>query len=298
MVVRANHLVTPTVRMIAAMAAAAALLCACGSEPAAPTQRLSVVASNFPIAQMVAMVGGNRVKVTDLSKGADDDRTVVPSAAQKAAMGSAALIVEVGGGYQPAVEKAAGTGSRVLALRGPAGGPTAQFWLDFAAMKRASVAVQSELTKLDGAGKSVYANGEESFASVLSTLSIDYQDTLSDCPYNVVVAPDDAFEPLLAASVLKVLVVGATAPPALTDHAAAIIRNQSIPTIFSEPPLDDSRIADLSHETGAKVRPIDTLDGPPLPPEPANYSYFNRMEANLGWIAEGLRCSAASAGNQ
>lgn len=280
-----------------ALAAGALTGCGGGASSPPPAHLLSVVATNFPLAQMTSEVGSNRVRVTDLASRAPDDRTIVPTPAQVSLMKGAALVVDVGGGYQPAVEKAAGSAPHVLSLRGPARGG-AQFWLDPPAMLRAAGAVRAALSRIDAAGAKTYTNGYDAFASVMSTLSIDYETTLSDCPDQTMIAPNAAFGEVMKASALHVLTVAPGASRSTISSAASTIRYQSLPTVFSEPPLSDPALVSLAHLTHDKVRPLDTLDGPAPAPEPANYSYFNRMESDLGWIAGGLQCASVAAGGQ
>jgi zinc transport system substrate-binding protein len=274
--------------VVAPLAAAG---CSASAAPP-PAPLINVVATNYPLAQLVTQLGGNRVRVTDLAAGAPDDRTVAPTPAQVAQLQKAALVVEIGGGYQPAVEKAAGAGPRVVPLRSPAGGDP-QFWLDPALMARAVAPVERALTRLDPAGRRVYANGAQAFRALLSTLSIDYQETLSDCQARVFVAPDRAFAPVMTAAAIGLLVLRPGASPAALATATATVRNDALPTIFSEPPLNDPAIAAVARRAPARVRPLDTMDGPLLPRQPGQDTYYSRMGTDLGWLASGLQCSAA-----
>jgi zinc transport system substrate-binding protein len=255
---------------------------------------LNVVTTNFPLAQLVANVGGNRVTVTDLSKGAADDRAVDPSPAQVAELRHAALVVEVGDGYQSRVEAAAGAGPGVLALLPRLGGVrpghSAEFWLDPTAMRAATGIVAGALRGADPAGAQAYANGDEDFTAVLSTLDIDFQNTLSDCPNKVVFTPDDALAGLATRYQLRLDVLAANATPGAVARAATLVRDRSLTTVFSEPPVTDPALAALAGDTHTKLLALDTMDGAAPPPEPSGYSYFNRMEGDLARLSTGLRC--------
>ena len=277
------------------MALLVAAVAGCGGGGGAPpAHRLNVLATNFPLAQLVTNVGGDRVTVSDLSAGAADDRTVDPLPAQVAELHHAALVVEVGDGYQPEVEAAAGAGPGVLALLPRLGGVrpghSAEFWLDPTAMRAATTIVAAALRAADPMGSQAYANGDNDFTAVLSTLDIDFQNTLSDCQHKVVFAPDDALVALAARYQLSLDVLAPAATPGAVARAATLIRDQSLTTVFSEPPVADPALAALAGDTHTKLLALDTMDGPPPPPEPAGYSYFNRMEGDLARLSTGLQC--------
>lgn len=284
-------------RVLAVLAAVALLAAGCGSASKAtpaPAARLTVVASNVPLAQLAASVGGDRVTVTDLSQGAPDDRTVTPTAAQVSQLHAAALVVDVGDGYQPHVEAVAGSAPGVLRLAPALGaGTPPQFWLDPPTMGRAASLVAAALGHLDPAGAGPYHQGATDVTDQMSSLQIEVQSDLADCPHTLVVAPDDAFGPLARGASLKLVAVPEGAS---TTAASNQIRATSLPTLFSEPPVADTTLAALARSDHVALHALDTMDGPPPDPRLATASYLSRMEQNLHVLAGGLYCTSGGNG--
>ncbi len=270
--------------------------CGGSSRAAAPVARIAVVASNFPIAQLLEGVGGSRVTVTDLSQGAADDRTVTPTPAQRTQLRTAALVVDVGAGYQPAVEAATATTPlpHRLSLAPALGTAKApQFWLDPPTMARAASLVAAALSAVDPAGGHQYHQGATDVSDQMSSLQIDVQSALADCPHTLLVVPDNAFARLAGRAGLHLLSVPADASTKAVDAATAQIRNLTLPTIFSEPPVSDAALAAVARTTHVALHPLDTLDGPAPNAKLANASYFERMDDNLHVLAGGLYCSSS-----
>src|ERR1700694_1482362 len=95
------------------------LLCAltagCGGSGHASGKK-SVVAAFYPLAFAAQTIGGDKVDVVNLTPaGAEPhDLEVTPSAVRE--LRSAELVLLLGHGFQPQLEKAAGTGGKVVLL--------------------------------------------------------------------------------------------------------------------------------------------------------------------------------------
>lgn len=265
-------------------------LAACGgsgSTAAADAPRVTVAATNWPLSELVHEVGGSHVRVTDLAAGAPDDRAITPNAAQKATLGSAQLVVEVGGGWQPKVEAAAGDGPGVLALGHQGSATGSQVWLAPQVMEHAATALGAKLEALDPAAAGAFRNGVRNFNDNMSSVGIDYQSSLGDCQYQTLFVPDDAFGAAAAQYALRLHVVA----PGGVHAAAGPAEAQSYHAIFAEPPLGAPQMAQLAAQGHAKLGQLDTMDGPPIKTEPANSTYVDRLEANLKYLTGALYCA-------
>jgi zinc transport system substrate-binding protein len=287
--VRSRGTSAPLTAALAGMALAGLAGCGGSSAPAA-APRLHVVATNFPMAELVHSVGGSRVAVIDLAQGAPDDRSIVPSPAQTTALHSAQLVVEVGGGWQPQVEAVAGTGPRVLALGHQGTATGSQIWLDPVNMEAAAQALATKLAALDPAGAGAYRNGVRDFNDNLSSISVDYQSSLGDCEYSVIFTPDSAFATLATRYGLRLHSVPAGSDTSTLNAAAAVASTQSFHALFSEPPLPSPQINALAARGKSTVGQLDTMDGPPIKAEPASSTYLDRLEANLTYLTGALYC--------
>jgi ABC-type Zn uptake system ZnuABC Zn-binding protein ZnuA len=280
-----------TLAAVVTLALGTTALAGCGGSPAAASAPvLRVAATNFAMAELVHGVGGSRVAVTELAKGAPDDRTVDPSPTQVDELRSAQLVVEVGGGWQPQVEAIAGTGPRVLALGHQATATGSQVWLDPLTMEAAAQELAAKLIALDPAGASTYRNGVRDFDDNLSSVSVDYQSSLGDCEYNTVFTPDSAFAAVANQYGFKLHSVPAGGGAVALRSAAAAAATQSFHGLFSEPPLSSPQMGALAARAKSSVGELDTMDGPPIKAEPATSTYVDRLEANLTYLTGALYC--------
>ena len=83
------------------------LAAGCGSSEDEPDDRVDVVAALFPLAEVVRAVGGTSVGVTDLTPPGVEPHDVELRPSDVERIQDADLVVVIGGGFQPAVERAA-----------------------------------------------------------------------------------------------------------------------------------------------------------------------------------------------
>jgi zinc transport system substrate-binding protein len=275
--------------------AVAVVLPACGgTRVRAPV--ISVVTTIYPLAQAVAAIGGSTVSVVDLAAPGVDPRTQTLTAAQAAQLRQAAVVFEVGGGFQPAEEQAAAAAPSVVALAprfGPAGDGA---WLDPVVMGRVAPVIAHALTAANPAAASEYRNGAQDFSALLGSTAIDYQGGLGDCAKKDVAAPDGTLGAVASEYHLSLHQLGTSpAPtPAQATAAAATVSSAGITTVFSEPWVSDATVRAAAEASGAKVRELDTLEAPPAGGWPKGSTYFSLLATNLGTLSSALVCQTNS----
>jgi zinc transport system substrate-binding protein len=257
----------------------------CGGARAAGG-RERVVASFYPLAFAAQAIGGTAVDVQNLTPpGAEPhDLEVTPGDVQD--LKAARLVLLMGHGFQPQLEDAAGSGSRVLRLldtpglgRSPDGDP--HVWLDplryalivkriGAALGRPAPAalLVVRLKRLDGA----------------------YRRGLGHCARRTIVTSHAAFGYLASRYGLRQVAVTGLVPdteptPGALVQAIDAVRASGATTVFTEP-LVSTRVADtVARETGKARATLDPLEG-----QPAHGDYFTVMRTNLGEIRKALGC--------
>src|SRR5262245_36458655 len=142
----------------------AALAAGCGSP--GDDGRLEVVASFYPLAFAAEQIGGDRVSVTNLTPAGAEPHDIELNAKDVTRIDQAKLVVYLGDGFQPAVEKAIGQAPGrdldVLEGLGVAVGHDPHVWLDpvlysrvvarvgaSLGMSRAAKRLERRLAKLD-----------------------------------------------------------------------------------------------------------------------------------------------------
>jgi len=261
-----------------------------GPVPPGGPARIEVVASVFPLAQLVSYIGGSYVHVTDLPGAGVQPQGLVITKAQRALIERASLVVDVGDGYQPEIEQAAAKARHHISLL-PAVSKEVlpyQFWLDPALMSDAASHIAKALDEVDPAASHDFDNGLRDFQSVASSIESDFDDTLSDCSYDHFVTADDAFGRMAAEFDLVDVPVDTTG----VAKTLSAMSTYSITDVVSEVGVSSSeldRVAQLAHAQMASVDPMELTP----PPGTTSLSYFATMEMNLTNLEGPLACNTS-----
>ncbi len=292
----AGRAALPTIALAAVALATSATGCGATAHlqagprrPAAGGPVVEVVASAYPLAQLASYVGGKDVRVADLAGPGVAPRGLELTAAQRQEVARAAVVLDVGDGYQPEVETA--PARRRLSLL-PAVSRQArpyQFWLDPSLMARAATQVAAVLAQVAPSARAQFANGARDFQSVASSLQADFQSTFSQCNRNQLVTADDAFGRMAAAYGLVDIAVDRS-PVA---QVVALVKKDHVPVIFSEVGVTSARVGKVAAAAGVPVKSLDPLEVAPA--EGARpQSYFDVMEKDLTAMESALACDISS----
>jgi zinc transport system substrate-binding protein len=268
----------------------AALAAGC-SESGNATGKKRVVAAFYPLAFAAQEIGGDKVEVANLTPaGAEPhDLEVTPSTVRQ--LRGADLVLLLGHGFQPQLEKAAGgSGSTLLLLdtpglrRYPNGDP--HVWLD---PVRFSLIVKR-------IGSALHAPGPtQRLVAQLQELDGEYRRGLAHCARREIVTSHEAFAYLGERYGLhQVAITGLTpeAEPSPRDleHVVSLVRSTHATTIFFET-LVSPRIAEtVASETGAKTAVLNPIEGLKPDEAKAGENYFTVMRSNLAHLRAALGC--------
>lgn len=296
---------------------------------AAPPRRLSVVASFYPLAEWAAAVGGERVAVQNLTPAGSEPHDFEPTPGDLRRIREADVVVTLGAGFQPAVDRALAwlTGRQVrfvategLRLRtseearghdeaagGRAGGATSDgrqpgdlvwdphVWLDPLLAKAIVAGLAAALARADPAGRAVYEANARAYAARLEALDATYRQTLAACRRRELVTSHASFGYLVARYGLEQEAIGGISPEAepTPGRLAALVnfvRTHDVRYIFTET-LVSPRVAEtLARETGVSTLVLNPLEGLSSRELALGKDYFSVMEENLRSLATGLEC--------
>jgi zinc transport system substrate-binding protein len=251
-----------------------------------------VVTSVYALTQLVSYVGGNAVRVVDVTPPGAQPQGLAMTTAGRRAVEGAALVVDVGDGYQPQVESAAKSARRHLAVL-PAVSKQAkpyEFWLDPYLMAKAAVLIANSLTAADPAGRTEFVNGSRNFQSVASSIESDLDSTFTSCQRNEFVTADGAFERFASSFDLVDVAVDAMG----VKKTTALVRQNSLPAVFSEVGVQSTELLEVARNTGATVQSLDPMEVAPFPGAPAPLSYFAATEYNMTTLEGPLACDTSS----
>jgi zinc transport system substrate-binding protein len=253
--------------------------------------RSNVVAAFYPLAYAAEQIGGPGIHVTNLTPAGAEPHDLELSPDDVAAVKNAGLVLLMGHGFQPQLERAARTANgRSLALLDSPGidrqGNDPHVWLD---PLRYALIVRAIGNALDA------KPAAERLVARLHALDRDYRTGLAHCVRREIVTSHAAFGYLAQRYGLRQISVEGLSPeaePAPKELARVIarVRASGATTVYAEP-LASPRIArTVSRETAATVAVLDPLEG--LTPRSAarGADYFTVMRANLAALRRGLGC--------
>jgi zinc transport system substrate-binding protein len=268
----------------------AAALAACGGTGSEDSDASTVVASFYPLAYAARSVAQPDTRVVNLTPAGVEphDLELSPKAVQT--IRSADLVLLLGDGFQPQVERSAGSGDRVLELLEAPGvrrlSDDPHVWLD---PIRYAVLVERIATVLDRpeAGGGLVAR--------LRRLDRDYRRGLRSCTRREIVTSHDAFGYLADRYGLRQVAITGLSPeaeptPRRLQEVIDAVRQTGATTVFFET-LVSPRIAEtVAREAGARTAVLNPIEG--LTPDETDRGedYFSLMRANLRALRTALAC--------
>jgi zinc transport system substrate-binding protein len=267
------------------------LAAGCGSASSSAGNREKVVAAFYPLAYAAQEIGGDKVEVENLTPAGAEPHDLEISPRDVRDLSEADLVLLLGHGFQPSLEKAAGNGDKVLALldtpglnRFSNGDP--HVWLDpqryILIVRRIGSALHEE-------------SSTRGFVTRLGALDRDYRRGLAHCPRREIVTSHEAFAYLSQRYGLRQVAITGLTPeaepsPRALQHVIELVRETHATTIFFET-LVSPRIAEtVARETGAKTAVLDPIEGLTPAEQRRGEDYFTVMRANLANLRVALGC--------
>ena len=262
--------------------------------------RPSVVASFYPLAEAAQRIGGDRVRVENLTPPGAEPHDLELTASQVAGIQDARVVLVLGRDFQPAVERAAegraGT-VELLAALGPAAGDTRDphVWLDPVLFATIVDHITDALARAEPAQRSAFAAGAERYKADLAQLDAEYRVGLSDCDRREILTAHEAFGRLAARYDLAQEAIAGLAPetepePDRLAELADLVRRRGVTTIFTETLVSPEVARALARETGARTEVLDPLEGLSRDDLRAGKTYASVMRDNLSKLRAALGC--------
>lgn len=272
------------------------------------SNRLSVVASYYPLYDFARQVGGDKVSITTITPAGAEPHDYEPTPKVLADAEHAAVFIYNGGQMEPWVagflsdyKHSAVKASAGIVLQSTTGEGTAaqvqdpHFWLDPVLAQQIIKNIQQGLTQADPADAAYFAQNAESYIAKLSQLDKDFRATLASCQTRTLVTSHDAFGYLARRYNLTVYAIAGLTPdeePSAGKLAelARLVRDQHIRYIFFER-LVSPRLADtIAAETGAQTLVFDPIEGVSNAAQTQGKNYLTIQQDNLASLRTALAC--------
>jgi len=252
--------------------------------------RVRVAAGFARLSELAERVGGDRVRVSDLTPPGAEPHDVELSSTDIDAVDDADLALYLGGGFQPGLAEAAHRAGRSLDLLKPAERKDPHIWLDPARYAEAETVVERALGAIDPGGAAGYRRRGAAFRSELAALDHEMKAGLATCQRHEIVTAHAAFGYLARRYGLLQEPVTGVSPEAEPDprrlaRLADLVREKGVTTVFSER-LVSPRVAEaLAREAGVRVAVLDPLEGR------LKDGYAAAMRRNLATLRTALGCT-------
>jgi zinc transport system substrate-binding protein len=267
------------------------LALAAGDNDSPSGGREAVVAGFYPLAFAAREIGGGSVDVENLTPPGAEPHDLEPTPEDVEDIQSADLVLLLGQGFQPSLERAAenADGEVIELLDTPGldvkpGDP--HVWLDPRRFARIGDAIGRALGNEHPA---------RSLAGRLVALDREYRAGLADCRRDDIVTSHEAFGYLADRYGLRQVAISGISPeaeptPPDLQHVIDVMNDTGATTVFTEP-LVSPRLADtVAAETGGTTAVLDPLEGLTPEEESAGEDYFTVMRQNLATLEDGLGC--------
>ena len=277
------------------MAALALAASGCGEsgEAAGSDDRMQVVVGFYPLAFAAEEIGGDGVEVVNLTPAGAEPHDVELTPRDVERIRSADLVLYAGGGFQPALEAAAGDadGAAVDVLEGQElreedGGTDPHVWLDPVRFAQIVERIGAELGGETPARR---------LASELRALDGEFREGLADCGRRELVTAHDAFGYFADRYGLEVIPIAGLAPeveptPRDLEEIVALVEERGVTTVFVEPLLSAEIGETVAREAGVETAVLNPLEGLTEEELERGENYLSVMRANLEALRAGLGC--------
>lgn len=282
-------------------------------QPPPATGRILVVAAFYPLYEFSRAVGGDRVEVTNLVSAGVEPHDFDPSPRELERIQRARLLVYIGEGFQPGLERAIGAANApnlvaIDVVEGMAlmegrekekdhddGGLDPHVWLDPVAAKDLVGKVRDALAKVDPAGKDSYAANAHAYLARLDQLDQEFRQGLSSCARREFMTSHEAFGYLARRYSLTQTAISGSSPeaepsPARLKEIVEAARAKKAKVIFFETLVSPKVAEVVAREIGAQAMVLNPVEGLTAEEQKQGKDYLAIMRQNLANLRIALEC--------
>jgi len=286
-------------------------LSGCAAPAPAADGTLTVVAGLYPLQFVAEQVGGDGVRVTNLTQPGAEPHDVELTARQVAGVARADLVVYLPG-LQPAVDAAVAQAAPARRLdvttvvdelpaaatehvegEAPPRGLDPHVWLDPLRLKAIADAVALSLGQADPARADLFRANAQALSDRLAALDRAFSEGLADCQRTVFITSHAAFGYLATRYGLTQEAIAGLTPesepsPSRIARLQELAKATGVTTIFFETLVTPALAEAVATDLGLATAVLDPVEG--LTPDSAANDYIGLMEANLHALRQANGC--------
>lgn len=269
-----------------------------------PDESLPLVyTSIYPLYDFTKKIGGNKIKVINITPAGAEPHSFEPSTKLLAEISKSALFLYNGAGMEPYLENLRDTlqGGQLLMIEASQGvdlnkenGETdPHIWLNPRYALSMGHNILQALKQIDPDNKDYYEHNFDTFKENLTALDQEYQNTLALCRKRKIIVTHQAFNYLCKAYNLEQIpIMGLNAEaepsPQKLKEISQLIQKEKINYIFAESLFSPKVAATIAEETGATILPLHPLESLSEKELQAGEDYFSIMRQNLKNLKQAL----------
>jgi zinc transport system substrate-binding protein len=296
------------VRAVLVLVTLAALLGGMACKPSASSDKLTVVATIFPLADFVKNVAGDKVEIVTLLPPGASPHTYEPTPGDMKAVARAALLVVNGAGLDFWVEKLKSAASdnmveldtsailekEGLLLSGDGhddGGVNPHYWLDPVLAQKQVGAIASALAAADPDNRDFYLENAADYIAQLQSLDQEIKNETQSFSSREFITFHPAWTyfakryGLVEAAVIEEA-PGKEPSAKYIEHVVDVAISLKVKAIFAEPQFSTKAADTIAADSGARVLLLDPIGGPGLA---GRDGYVALMRYNVGQMGEAMK---------
>jgi zinc transport system substrate-binding protein len=274
-------------RVILILVISAAVSGCGGDSGSGSSGKASVVAAFYPLAYAAEQIGGSSVDVTNLTPPGTEPHDVELSVRDVEKVRSADVVLYLGAGFQPALERAVdgADGETVDLLESvDVHEKDPHVWLDPVRYEQIAKKIGDVLHR-----------PSEPFVRRVAKLNADYRAGLAHCERREIVTSHEAFGYLADRYGLKQIAITGISPeaeptPRALEDVIEQVRESGATTVFFETLLSPRIAETVARETGARTAVLNPIEGLTEDDLARGQNYFSVMRENLATLRKALGC--------
>ncbi len=273
-------------------------------------EKITVVASFYPLYEFASRVGGNRADVSSLVPAGIEPHDWEPTPQDRLRVQSASMLVINGAGFESWADNMEASvvvdtseGSELKHEEefeedghGHEGGVNPHIWLDPVLAKHQVEKIREALAMADPENANYYNQTAAKFTAELDSLDAFIQLELDDCDKSDFIAFHDAFAHFAERYGLTQHSIHGVSPegeilPQRMQEIIELAKELGVDVVYSED-LIDSRLADTiaGEIPGGRVLVLSPIEGIDQKDRALGIGYIEKMEQNVENLKVGLEC--------
>lgn len=268
--------------------------------------KIKITASFYPLAEFAKQVGGENVKVVNITPSGYEPHDYEPTPQNIVDINQSKIFIYNGSNLDPWAQKIAPELNKkgVVTIRMTDyfnlltyknNKPSPHIWLDPVLIKKEVEIISDALQKIDPRNSSTYKKNTKLYIEKLEKLNQEFKDGLSSCKLREAIASHDAFGYLSKRYNIDIIPISGISPkeePSLRklSEITKLAKNKKIKYIFFETLANPKLSKMIAQEVGAKTLVLNPIEGLTEKEIKSGENYISEMRKNLNNLKLALAC--------